>query len=68
MRQVGAKGFRLTPSADIIGDIIGILFIIPTIFFIRTKDWNKVAWLFFLITLPVYYMPFGGLAMDGIAI
>ena len=68
MSWVGAKGFRLTPSADILGDIIGILFIIPTIFFIRTKDWDKVAWPFFLITLPVYYMLFGMLAMDGTVI
>ena len=56
------------PSADVLGVIIGILFIIPTIYFIRTKDWDKVAWPFFLITLPVYYMLFGVLAMDGTAI
>ena len=56
------------PSADILGVIIGILFIIPTIYFIRTKDWDKVAWLFILIKLPVYYMLLGALAMDGIAI
>ena len=53
------------PTADVLGVIIGILFIIPTIYFIRTKDWDKVAWPFFLITLPVYYMLFGVLAMDG---
>ena len=34
------------PSADVLGVIIGILFIIPTIYFIRTKDWDKVAWPF----------------------
>ena len=56
------------PSADVLGVIIGILFIIPTIYFIRTKDWDRVAWPFFLITLPVYYMLFGVLAMDGTAI
>ena len=56
------------PSADVLGVIIGILFIIPTIYFIRTKDWDKVAWPFFLITLPVYYMLFGVLEMDGTAI
>ncbi len=56
------------PSADVLGVIIGILFIIPAICLIRTKDWDKVAWPFFLITLPVYYMLFGVLAMDGTAI
>ena len=56
------------PSADVLGVIIGILFIIPTIYFIRTKNWDKVAWPFFLITLPVYYMLFGVLAMDGTVI
>ena len=53
------------PSADVSGVTTGIRFIIPTIYFIRTKDWDKVAWPFFLITLPVYYMLFGVLAMDG---
>ena len=56
------------PSADFLGVIIGILFIILTIFFIRTKDWDKVAWPFFLITLPVYFVLFGVLAMDEKAI
>ena len=56
------------PSVDVLGVIIGILFIIPTIYFIRTQDWDKVAWPFFLITLPVYYMIFGVLAMDGTVI
>ena len=56
------------PSADVLGVIIGFLFIIPTIYFIRTTDWDKVAWPFFLITLPVYYMLFGVLAMDGTVI
>ena len=51
-----------------LGIMIGIFFIIPNIFFIRTKDWYKVARPFFLITLPVYYMLFGVLAMDGTAI
>ena len=56
------------PSADVLGVIIGILFIIPPIYFIRTKDLDKVAWPFFLITLPVYYMLFGVLPMDGTVI
>ena len=62
------KGVWLIPSAHVLGVIIGILFIIPTIYFIRTKDWDKVAWPFFLITLPVYYMLFGLLVIDGEAI
>jgi hypothetical protein len=61
------EGSVMLPS-DILGVIIGILFIVPTIYLIRTKDWDKVAWPFFLITLPVYYMLFGVLAMDGTAI
>ena len=65
---VGSKGVRLIPSADILGVIIGELSIIPTIYFIPTEDWDKVAWPFFFITLPVYYMLFGVLAMDGTAL
>ena len=68
LRWVDLKGVWLIPSADVLGVIIGILFIIPTIYFIRTKDWDKVAWPFFLITLPVYNMLFGVLAMDGTVI
>ena len=68
LRWVGLKGVWLIPSADVLGVINGILFIIPTIYFIRTKDWDKVAWPFFLITLPVYYMLFGVFAMDGTVI
>ena len=56
------------PSTDVLGIIIGILFIIPTIYFIRTNDWDKVAWPFFLITLPVYHMLFGLLVIEGKAI
>ena len=56
------------PSSDVLGVIIGIVFIIPTIYFIRTKDRDRVAWLLFLITLPFYYMLFGVLAIDGTVI
>ena len=55
-------------SYNILGAAIGILFIAPTIYLIRTKDWDKVAWPFFLITLPVYYMLFGVLAFDAKAV
>ena len=62
------KGGSTHAIGKYLGVIIDIPFIIPTIFFIRTKDWDKVAWPFFLITLPVYVMLFGLLAMDGTAI
>ena len=55
-------------TAEIIGVIIGIAFIVPTIYFIRTKEWDSIAWPMFLVSLPVYYMLFGLLALDGKAI
>ena len=55
-------------SPEIIGLIIGVVFIVPTIYLIRRKAWDSLAWPAFLITLPVYYMLFGVLAMDGDAI
>ena len=55
-------------SPEIIGLIIGVVFIVPTIYLIRSKAWDSLAWPAFLITLPVYYMLFGVLAMDGDAI
>ena len=45
--------------------VIGIAFIVPTIYLIRNKRWDALAWPLFLITLPVYYMLFGVLAMDA---
>jgi len=50
---------------DILGAIIGAVFIVPTIYFIRNKQWDSPAWPLLLVTLPVYYMLFGALAMDG---
>ena len=55
-------------SPNLSGLIIGIIFIFPTIYFIRNKNWDSVAWPLFLMTLPVYYMLFGVLAMDGSAV
>ena len=55
-------------SPDVIGLIIGVIFIVPTIYLIRSRAWDSLAWPAFLITLPVYYMLFGLLAMDGNAI
>ena len=55
-------------SPNLLGLIIGIIFIFPTIYFIRAKNWDSVAWPLFLVTLPVYYMLFGVLVMDGSAV
>lgn len=55
-------------SSDIVGMIIGVVFIVPTIFIINKRGFDDWAWPFFLATLPLYYMLFGVLAMDGKAI
>ena len=55
-------------SHDLIGAIIGVLFVVPTIYLIRTKGWDALAWPIFLVTLPIYYMLFGLLALDSTAI
>ena len=44
-------------SPEIIGLIIGVVFIVPTIYLIRSKAWDSLAWPAFLITLPIYYIP-----------
>jgi len=49
---------------DWIGLVIGFAFIVPTIRLIRAKGWDSIAWPLFLVTLPIYYMLFGVLAMD----
>ena len=63
-----SQDWILPISHDILGLIIGVIFIAPTIYFIRTKNWDSVAWPLFLVTLPLYYMLFGVLAMDGSAV
>lgn len=55
-------------SPNIIGIIIGLIFIVPTIYLIRQRRLDAWAWPLFLVTLPVWYMLFGLLAMDGTAI
>ena len=52
-------------SPEITGLLIGLVFIPPTIWFVRQKHWDALAWPAFLVTLPVYYMLFGVLAGDG---
>ncbi len=52
-------------SPEVLGVIIGVAFIVPTIYLIRNKRWDSLAWPLFLATLPVYYMLFGMLAMDA---
>lgn len=51
-------------SPDLLGAIIGMVFVIPTIYLIRDKNWDSIAWPMFLVTLPVYYMLFGLLVLD----
>ena len=55
-------------SPEILGVVIGVVFIVPTIYFIRRKAWDRQAWPLILVTLPFYYMLFGVLAWDGTAI
>jgi hypothetical protein len=52
-------------SPDLIGVIIGVVFIVPTIVIINRRGFDDWAWAFFLATLPLYYMLFGIIAMDG---
>jgi hypothetical protein len=52
-------------SPDLIGVIIGVVFIVPTIVIINKRGFDDWAWAFFLATLPLYYMLFGIIAMDG---
>ena len=53
---------------DMTGLVIGVVFIVPTLYFIRRKRWDSLAWPLFLVTLPIYYMLFGVLASDGQAV
>ena len=52
-------------SPDVFGLVLGAVFIVPTLYFVRHKSWDQVAWPLFLVTLPVYYMLFGLLAGDS---
>ena len=52
-------------SPESIGIIIGILFVAPTIYLIKRTNSESWAWPVFLMTLPIYYMAFGLLVLDG---
>lgn len=50
--------------SDVIGVLLGIGFIAPTLVMIRSRGLDVLAWPAFLITLPIWYALFGLLAMD----
>jgi hypothetical protein len=52
----------------IVGVALGIIFVVPTIYMIRQRGYGGWAWPLFLASLPVWYMLFGALALDGTAI
>lgn len=52
-------------SPDLIGAIIGVVFVVPTIYLINKKGFDHWAWPFFLASLPLYYMLFGALVLDA---
>lgn len=52
-------------SPEIIGLIIGVVFIVPTIYLARKNNIESWSWPLFLISLPLWYMLFGVLAMDS---
>lgn len=52
-------------SPELIGMCLGVVFVVPTVFFLRAKKWDALALPIFLATLPVYYMLFGVLASDA---
>jgi hypothetical protein len=51
-------------SPEIIGVILGTLFVVPTLYIVRKNHLEAWAWPIFFVTLPVYYMLFGLLVMD----
>ncbi|MEP0203569.1 MAG: hypothetical protein ABJ084_04905 [Halioglobus sp.] len=52
----------------VIGVIVGIVFVCPTIYMIQKRRFDDWAWPLFLASLPIWYMLFGVLALDGKAI
>ncbi|MEP4485618.1 MAG: hypothetical protein ABJ013_08325 [Halioglobus sp.] len=52
----------------VIGIILGIVFVCPTIYMIQKRGFDDWAWPLFLASLPIWYMLFGVLALDGKAI
>jgi len=55
-------------SPEMLGAVIGLCFILPTIYVIRSQHFDASAWPIILATLPLYYMLFGMLALDGRAV
>jgi hypothetical protein len=53
---------------ELIGLIVGVVFVLPTIYLARKNNTESWAWPLFLISLPVWYMLFGLLAMDSTTI
>lgn len=51
-------------SPEMIGIFIGVIFVVPTIYFIEKCGYGHWAWPTFLVTLPVYYMAFGLIVLD----
>lgn len=51
-------------SPEIVGLIIGLIFVLPTIYVIEKRGYGRWAWPIFLVTLPIYYMAFGLIALD----
>ena len=63
-----SQDWILPISHDILGLIIGVIFIAPTIYFIRTKNWDSAEWPCFFVKLPLHYMLFRVLATGGSAV
>ena len=52
-------------SPELIGVVLGLVFVVPTIYLARRNQFESFAWPMFLVTLPIWYMLFGVLAMNG---
>ena len=51
-------------SPDLIGIILGIALVVPTLYVVRSQGVDAWAWSAILATLPLYYMLMGLLAED----
>lgn len=54
-------------SPEFVGIIIGVIFVVPAISFIEKRGYGRWAWPIFLVTLPIYYMAFGLVALTAAA-
>ena len=52
-------------SPELIGVVIGLAFTLPTIYFVHQQNFDSWAWPLFLVSLPIWYMAFGLIALDG---